>query len=64
MPAKLILAKPTPAKGKGKVADIKLDPAIETITLIATELGVYYKEAYYIRHYTLIIINNLLINFH
>jgi hypothetical protein len=48
---KITPAKITPTKGKGKAieyeANINLDYTIETITLTATELGIYYKEAYY-----------------
>jgi hypothetical protein len=51
-PAKIAPIKITPAKGKGKgkeyEANIELNYAIETITLMATELGIYYEEAYYI----------------
>jgi len=61
-PTKITLTKITPTKitpikitltkrkGKGKEyeANVKLDYTIETITLIATELGIYYEEAYYI----------------
>ena len=55
---KITLTKITPikttlikGKGKGKEykANIKLDYTIETIILIAAELGIYYEEAYYIR---------------
>jgi hypothetical protein len=64
--AKIALIKITPTKGKGKgkecEANIELDYTIETITLIAAELSIYYKEAYYIGRYTLIITNNLLVN--
>ena len=42
--------------------DVKLDYATETITLTAKELGTYYEEAYYAGRYTLIIVNNLLVD--
>jgi hypothetical protein len=63
---KITPTKITPAKGKGKAIEyetnIKLDYTIETIILTAEELGIYYEEAYHVRRYTLIIVNNLLIN--
>jgi hypothetical protein len=65
-PAKIALAKIALAKGKGKAKEetnVKLDFTIETIILIATKLGAYYKEAYCAGRYTLIITNNLLVNF-
>ena len=50
---KVTLIKITLIKGKRKSkkykANIKLNYTIETIILIAIELGIYYREAYYIR---------------
>jgi uncharacterized membrane protein len=50
---KITLIKITLTKGKGeskeREANIKLYYTIETIILIAIELGIYYEEAYYIR---------------
>jgi hypothetical protein len=67
-PTKINPAKVTLIKGKGKgkerETNIELDYVIETIILIAVELGMYYEEAYYIGRYTLIIANNLLANLH
>jgi hypothetical protein len=58
-------AKIIPSKNKGKEynTNIKLlETTIEVIILIVIELSIYYKEAYYIRYYILILANNLLVN--
>jgi hypothetical protein len=62
IPSKKVKIIPSKNKRKERKADIELETTIEVIILIAIELGIYYKEAYYTGRYALIFANNLLVN--